>query len=77
MTLLLIALLVAFAAAAGIVLADSGLRLWSALGGIRVQQAALQAGSVPALRGQRTARVVTRVSYARPAMPATQRRAAA
>ena len=70
MTLLLIALLVAFAAATGIVLADSGLRLWSALGGIRGQQATLRkVAGLPALRGQRPARVMTRVSYARPEVP--------
>lgn len=66
MTLLLIALLVAFAAATGIVLADSGLRMWSALGGTKAQQAMLhKAAGVPSMRVQRAARVVTRVSYAR------------
>lgn len=75
MTLLLITLLVAFAAATGIVLADSGLRLWSAFGGIGTRQAMLRNGAgLPARRGQRAARVMTPVSYARPAAP---RRAAA
>lgn len=76
MTLLLIALLVAFTVVAGIVLADSGLRLWSAFGGIRAQQAMLRNGNgLPARR----ARMVTRVSYARPVATAASapRRAAA
>ena len=76
MTLLLIALLAGFAAATGIVLADSGLRLWSALGGIRVQQANLRVGALPARRGLSPARVVSRVSYARPAAIALRRAAA-
>ena len=69
MTLLLLALLIAGTMATGIVLADSGLRMWSALGGIRSQQAMLRQGSTgqPALRAARTARVTTRVSYARSA----------
>lgn len=76
MTLLLIALLVAFAAATGAVLADSGLRLWSAVGGIRAQQAMLgNEMALPAAR-QRAARVVMRVNYARPAPVAPQRAAA-
>jgi hypothetical protein len=65
MTLLLIAL-VAFAAATGIVLADSGLRLWSALGGIGGQQEMLQS-SLPAQRCISPVLVTTRVSFARPA----------
>lgn len=77
MTLLLIALLIAFAAATGIVLADSGLRLWSALGGLKAEHAMLlNAGQVPALRSQRAARVVTRISYARPLGVAPRRVAA-
>ena len=77
MTLLLIALLVAFAAATGIVLADSGLRLWSAFGGIRARQAVLRNGD--GLPAARAARVTTRVSYARPMVRAgsAPRRAAA
>ena len=68
MTLLLIALLIAFAAATAIVLADSGLRMWSAFGGIRVQQAMLRnISGLPALRDDRAARVTTRVSYTRTA----------
>lgn len=67
MTLLLIALLAAFAAATGIVLADSGLRLWSAFGGMAARQAAVRdVRDVPELHGQRPARVITRISYARP-----------
>lgn len=79
MTLLLIALLVALAAATGIVLADSGLRMWSAAGGIKAQRAMLlrqPARAVPALRNQRAARVTTRVSFAR-TVTAAPRRAAA
>ena len=79
MTLLLIALLVALAAATGIVLADSGLRMWSAAGGIKAQRAMLSrqpAQVVPALRSQRTARVMTRVSFARTAAVAPLRAAA-
>lgn len=68
MTLLLIALLIAIAAATAVVLADSGLRMWSAFGGIRVQQAMLRnISGLPALRDHRAARVTTRVSYARTA----------
>lgn len=77
MTLLLIALLIAFAAATAIVLADSGLRMWSAFGGIRAQRAMLRNNSgLPALRDRRAARVTTRVSYAR-TVPAAPLRAAA
>ena len=69
MTLLLLALLVAGTIATGIVLADSGLRLWSALGGIKGQQAMLRNGpaTLPCSRASRHARVTTRVSYARAA----------
>ena len=76
MTLLLIALLVAFTAATAIVLADSGLRLWSAFGVIAAQEAKLRSGELPALR---PARVITRVSYPRSAAMAASppRRAAA
>ena len=66
MTFLLLALLAGFAIAAGIVLADSGLRLWSALGGIGGQQEMLQS-SLPAQRCISPVRVTTRVSFARPA----------
>lgn len=69
MTFLIVALFAGFAVATGIVLADSGLRLWSAFGTIRAQQAMLRAGvAVPAARrAQLPARVTTRVSFARPA----------
>ena len=75
MTFLLLVLLVAGTIATGIVLADSGLRLWSALGGIRSQQAMLRHGcsALPCARPARAARVMTRVSYSR----ATPLRAAA
>lgn len=79
MTLLLIALLVALAAATGIVLADSGLRMWSAAGGIKAQRAMLSrqpAQVEPALRGQRAARATTRVNFARTAAAAPRRAAA-
>jgi hypothetical protein len=77
MTLLLIALLIAFAAATAVVLADSGLRMWSAFGGITAQQAMLRnISELPALRDYRAARVTPRVSYAR-TVPATPLRAAA
>ena len=77
MTLLMIALLLALAAATGIVLADSGLRLWSALGAIGAQGPMLRDGAagLPLLRGRRAARVITPVSYAPPT--AVPRRAAA
>lgn len=65
MTLLLLALLVAFAGATALVLADSGLRLWSAFAGIRAQHGALLGGQREAVR--RRARITTRISYARPA----------
>lgn len=77
MTLLLVALLVALTAATGIVLADSGLRMWSAVGALKAQQIAMRSDSgLPALRGERSARVTTRVSYAR-VTGAAPRRAAA
>lgn len=75
MTFFLLALVAAFVAIVGTVLADSGLRLWSAAGGIARQQAALRtAAKLPAARRAPVARVVTRVSYAK---IATQERAAA
>ena len=70
MTLLLFVLLIAGTIAIGIVLADSGLRLWCALVGINSQQAKLRNGAV-ALQGSRAsrrARVTTRISYARTAL---------
>lgn len=76
MTLLLIALLVAFTVATGIVLADSGLRLWSAVGGLKAQQAILRRDGVPEMRVRQTARVMTRVSYARTGRPMPLRVAA-
>lgn len=77
MTLLLIALLVAIAATTGFVLADSGLRMWSAFGGIRAKQGLLRTGGLPTRRASRAVpRVTTRVSYARPAAIAPRRAAA-
>ena len=61
----MLTLLVAFAAASALVLADSGLRLCSAIGGIKVRREALLA--VQAGTPQRQARVKTRVSYGRQA----------
>jgi hypothetical protein len=79
MTLLLIALLIAFAAATVLVLADSGLRMWSAMGGVKSRQAAMRdVRDISARRVSRAARVVTRVSYARPVVsPVCARRPAA
>ena len=67
MALLLLALLAGFALATGIVLADSGLRMWSAFGALGAERAMLRNAAMPTLRTRAEARVVTRVSYARPA----------
>lgn len=68
MTFLLLALLVAIAIATAMVLADSGLRLWSAAGGMAAQRAHLRKGvDVTGLRARPAARVRTQVSYARSA----------
>ena len=79
MTLLLIALLIAFAAATVLVLADSGLRMWSAIARMKSQQTVMRdVRDISARRGLRAARVVTRVSYGRPAVnPVCARRHAA
>lgn len=69
MALLLIALLIAFAVATGVVLADSGLRLWSALGGLERELAMRSGRELPAWRSQPLASVTTRVSYSRQAVP--------
>ena len=67
MTMLLLALLVAFAAMTGIVLADSGLRMWSALGGIRAQQAMLRGDRGDAgMRPRCNLSVTFRTGHARP-----------
>lgn len=64
MALLLVAFLVVLVAATGLVLADSGLRMWSAFGGMKAQQAILcETSRLPAMRAPQ---VTTRVSYARP-----------
>lgn len=77
MTFLLIALLIAIVAMTGFVLADSGLRMWSAFSAIKAQQAMLKAPiPVPAIRTQRPARIVTQVSYSRVVGSVRQRAAA-
>lgn len=75
MTILLIAFLVALAVAAGFVLADSGLRMWSAVGALKTRRA-LMIADAQSVRGRRA---TVRVSYARPLFPTQQprRRAAA
>lgn len=77
MSFLMLALLVAFACAAALVLADSALRLWSAMGGLAAQRSAVTGGfaDLPQLRS-RAARVSTRVSYAPAARNAGLRAAA-
>ena len=76
MTLVSLALLVALVAAIAIVLADSGLRWWSAFVAIASLRADLRGtADLPVLRHGRPTVVTTRVSYARPA-PARQRAAA-
>ena len=73
MTVLLIALVAVLAAATAVVLADSGLRLWSAARGIALERS----GAVtPALRAQRAVRVATRISYSRGVVAAPRRAAA-
>lgn len=79
MTFMMLALLVAFALATTIVLADSGLRLWSAVAAIKGQRMAiLYEAGLPEVRNIAAARVSTRVSYARqsPALSAPLRAAA-
>ncbi len=75
----MLAVLIALAAATVIVLADSGLRLWFALGGINAQRAAIQSGPVDRLRPSlRTASMKTRAGYTPiGAMPIAPLRAAA
>lgn len=67
MALVMLALLAAFALAIAVVLADSGLRLWSAVAVIKGQRDAMVRGDIqlPHLRERREARATTRVSYAR------------
>lgn len=64
----MLAMVAAFSAAALLVLADSGLRLWSALGGIETQRRAMSNDGrfQPHPRLRPAARMTTRVSYARP-----------
>lgn len=75
----MLALLVALTAATVIVLADSGLRLWFALGGIKAQRAAIQTGAADRLRcaTRSSARTTTRFSYARAGATVAPLRAAA
>ncbi len=66
MTFLVLILLVAFAAATALVLADSGLRFLSAVRGIAVSREIIgdRPGAVCARRAVSNARVTTTVSYA-------------
>lgn len=72
----MLALLAAFAAAIALVLADSGLRLWSALGGIKAQRGATRNPRMELPRRRATARVTTQVSYGRTSRSAPLRAAA-
>lgn len=65
MTILLLALLAAFALATVFVLADSGLRLWSASQGIETRRGELSRKAPATPQRLWTARMTTRVSYAR------------
>lgn len=71
MAFLLIALLAGSVCVAGLVLADSGLRAWSAFGALGAQRAMLSrtasAAALPIARARPAARVTTRISYARTA----------
>lgn len=76
----MLGLMVALTAATVIVLVDSGLRLWFALGGIKAQHAAIRTGAADRLQlSMRAAtRHTMRVSFARSrVMPGAQLRAAA
>jgi hypothetical protein len=68
MTMLLLVLLVGIAVAAGVVLVDSGLRMWSALGGMRPETGSLAGARAMTSRRMPASpvRVTTRVSYAAP-----------
>lgn len=75
MTFMLIVILVAITVATGFVLADSGLRMWSAVVAIKARQdLAGRQPAMSALRVQRAARITTRVSFER---GSTAQRAAA
>ncbi|HEU4820291.1 MAG TPA: hypothetical protein VFS87_03960 [Qipengyuania sp.] len=66
MSFVILALLVAFTAATALVLADSGLRLWSAVGGLKAPRLAVASGDAAMPQpGMRAARMTTRVSYPR------------
>jgi len=76
MTLMMIALLAAVVVTTAVVLADSGLRMWSALGDVARGKALLhEAATLPLQNRPAAARVSTRVSYAR-AVAVPQRAAA-
>lgn len=63
MAILFLALLTAFAFGTVMVLADSGMRLWSAMGGLKAQHRALSTGQIEAPK--RSSHVTMRISYAR------------
>lgn len=73
MSLALIALLLALTLVTSVVLADSGLRMWSAFGAVKAQRLVAE---LPRLPAQRPARVTTRVSFTRTGLSAPQRAAA-
>lgn len=77
MTVLLIALFLAVTGLIVFALADSGFRMWSAIGGLRQQLDATGANgsALPQLRGSGVPRVTARISFARPS--ALPQRAAA
>ena len=78
MTIVMLALLVALVVVTAIVLADSGLRLWSAVGSIRAQQQAGLGRRVELPRTRPAARVTMQINYARsmPSQAAPSRAAA-
>ena len=66
MNFLMLALLIASAAAIGVVLADSGLRLWSAFGGLKAQGLATRNGCIaPSQWRPRPARVTMQANFTR------------
>lgn len=74
MALVTLTVMIALAAATVLVLADSMLRLSSAVVGLKARHALpAKAASV---RARQTGRLTTRVSYARQGLPASQRAAA-
>ena len=73
MSLALIALLLALTLVTSVVLADSGLRMWSAFGALKAER---MTAEMPRLPAQRPARISTRVSFARTGLPVPKRAAA-